>query len=144
MENKMTIIIPPEQLALIYANGEKAYPDEGAGFLFGKDGEIRQVVSIFDLPNTREEAARHDRFLVSPEDYLKGELKAEELNLDIIGIFHSHPDDLNKPSAYDLEWAQPFFSYVITSVYKGKASASRSWRMLDDRSQFIEEPIESN
>jgi proteasome lid subunit RPN8/RPN11 len=140
----MTILVPPEQLALIYANGEKAYPDEGAGFLFGHDGEVRQVISIYDLPNSREDGARHDRFLVTPEDYLEGELKAEELKLDIIGIFHSHPDSKNVPSEYDREWAQPFFSYIITSVYNGKAIESRSWLLAEDRSKFIEEPIQRN
>jgi proteasome lid subunit RPN8/RPN11 len=139
----MSIVIPPEQLALIYANAEKAYPEEGAGFLFGYDGEARKVIAVYNLPNIREDDARHNRFLISPEDYLKGELEAEALHLDIIGVFHSHPDSSNVASGYDLEWAQPFFSYVITSVYNGKATESRSWRLSDDRSKFLEENIKS-
>jgi proteasome lid subunit RPN8/RPN11 len=139
----MSIVIPPEQLALIYANGEKAYPEEGAGFLFGYDGETRKVLAVYNLPNIREDHARHNRFLISPEDYLKGELEAEALHLDIIGVFHSHPDSSNVASGYDQEWAQPFFSYVITSIYGGKATGSRSWRLTDDRSQFLEETIKN-
>jgi hypothetical protein len=52
---------------------EKAYPEEGAGFLIGGDGEVFEIVP---LANAREDEARHNRFLFTPEDYLKAELKA--------------------------------------------------------------------
>lgn len=138
----MTILISPDLLARIYANGEQAFPDEGAGFLFGTDGGARRVTAVFDLPNIREDGARHNRFLISPQDYLRAELEAERLGLDVIGVFHSHPNSPNQASEYDREWAQPYFSYVITSVYAGKATGSRSWLLSEDRSHFVEESIE--
>ena len=95
---------------------EAAYPEEGAGFLLGVEGEVKQILS---LPNAREDEARHNRFLFTPEDYLKAELKADSLGLSLIGVFHSHPDCPNIPSEYDREWAQPFFSYIITRVDEG-------------------------
>jgi len=137
----MSIVIPPNLLAKIHAHGEQAFPDEGAGFLFGKDGDRRQVSAIYELTNAREDAARHNRYLISPQDYLKGELEAERLGLDVIGVFHSHPNSPNRASVYDRDWAQPFFSYVITSVYDAKAVESRSWRLSEDRSEFVEESI---
>jgi hypothetical protein len=33
----------------------------------------------------------------------------------------------------------PWFSYVITSVQAGRAVESRSWRLSEDRSTFVEE-----
>ena len=139
----MKLMIPPDILAAIHANGEKAYPEEGAGFLFGHDGETRQVKRIYDLPNARETEARHNRYLITPQDYLKAEMEAERLGLDVIGVFHSHPDHPNLASEYDRAWAQPFFSYVITSISAGKAVESRSWRLTEDRAQFLEEVIAS-
>ncbi len=129
-------------LAQIHAHGEQAYPEEGAGFLLGADGMERSVQAIFPLSNVREEAARHNRYLFRPEDYLNAEMKAENLGLSLIGVFHSHPDHPNRPSEFDREWAQPFFSYVITSVESGKAVESRSWRLVEDRSKFVEEGIQ--
>ena len=123
----------------INAHVEEAYPEEGAGFLLGEDG---QVVYVLALPNAREDEARHNRFLFTPEDYLKAELKADALGLSLIGVFHSHPDCPNIPSEYDREWAQPFFSYIITRVDSGKAVNSRSWKLLEDRSKYEEEEIE--
>jgi len=135
--------ISDEVLARIHAHGEQAYPEEGAGFLLGADAENgkRVVTSIFPLTNSREDEARHNRFLITPEDYLKAELTADKLGLSLIGVFHSHPDHPNQPSEYDREWAQPFFSYIITTVNKGKAAESRSWRLTEDRSKFEEEKI---
>jgi len=133
--------IDPKLMAEIHAHGEAAYPEEGAGFLLGTDGEVRQVLRIWPLENSREADARHNRYLISPKEYMQGELEAERLNLTLLGVFHSHPDHPNQPSEFDREWAQPFFSYVITSVEKGQALASRSWRLLEDRSAFVEEPV---
>jgi proteasome lid subunit RPN8/RPN11 len=134
--------INEEILAQIHSHGEVSYPDEGAGFLLGSDdGEQRQVTQIFTTENAREDAARHNRYLVTPEDYLKAEITADNLGLSLIGVFHSHPDHPNRPSEFDREWAQPFFSYIITSVNEGKAVESRSWRLVENRSKFEEEDI---
>ena len=138
MADKVKLTISKDLLGQIHAHGEKAYPEEGAGFLIGSDGKVE---NILPLENAREDGARHNRFLITPEDYLKAELAADKLGLSLIGVFHSHPDHPNRPSEYDREWAQPFFSYIITTVSQGKAIESRSWRLLEDRSRFEEEEI---
>ena len=120
------------------AHMEEAYPEEGAGFLIGDEGEVKEILA---LSNAREDEARHNRFLITPEEYLKAELKADSLGLSLIGVFHSHPDCPNVPSEYDREWAQPFFSYIITRVDEGKAVSHRSWRLVEDRTQYEEEEI---
>jgi proteasome lid subunit RPN8/RPN11 len=133
------LIVPGRLIEQMNAHVENAYPEEGAGFLIGEAGEVREIMA---LSNSREEGARHNRFLFTPEDYLQAELKAEGLGLSLIGVFHSHPDCPNIPSEFDREWAQPFFSYIITRVDSGKAVNSRSWKLLEDRSKYEEEEIE--
>lgn len=125
-------------LEKITAHLEAAYPEEGAGFLLGAAGEVREIVA---LPNAREDEARHNRYLITPEDYLKAEMKAAELGVDLIGVFHSHPDCPNEPSEFDREWAQPFFSYIISRVDNGKAVSHRSWVLMEDRSKYEEEEL---
>lgn len=132
------LAISNDLIERINTHVEEAYPEEGAGFLLGVDGEVKEILP---LPNAREDEARHNRFLFTPEDYLKAELKADDLGLSLIGVFHSHPDCPNVPSEYDREWAQPFFSYVITRVDAGKAVNHRSWRLVEDRSKYDEEEI---
>ena len=132
------LVVSNHLIEQINAHVEEAYPEEGAGFLVGDAGEVKEILP---LSNAREDVARHNRFLITPEDYLKAELKADSLGLSLIGVFHSHPDCPNVPSEYDREWAQPFFSYIITRVDEGKAVSHRSWRLVEDRSKYDEEEI---
>jgi len=132
------LVVSNQLLERINDHVEEAYPEEGAGFLIGDEGEVKEILA---LSNAREETARHNRFLITPEDYLKAELTADSRGLSLIGVFHSHPDCPNVPSKYDREWAQPFFSYIITRVDGGKAVSHRSWRLVEDRSKYDEEEI---
>jgi proteasome lid subunit RPN8/RPN11 len=126
----------------IQAHGAQSYPDEGAGFLLGRaSGEQRSGVQIYAAPNVREQAARARRYLLEPQEMLKAEQAAAAAGLDVIGIFHSHPDHPSQPSEFDREWALPWFSYLITKIEKSVAIETRSWRLSDDRSQFSEEAI---
>lgn len=140
----MVLRISKELLQQIHLHGEGAYPDEGAGLLLGatENGDKR-VSQLITFANAREPSARRNRYLLTPQDYLRGEQEAARLGLDVIGVFHSHPDHSNRPSEFDREWAMPGWSYVITSVQSGKAMESRSWLLSEDRSQFLEESIQT-
>lgn len=139
----MFLEITKELLGKIHAHGESSYPEEGAGLLLGKTKENTRVVkAILKLTNAREDAARHNRYLLTAHDMMRGEQEAQRLGLDILGVFHSHPDHPNRPSEFDREWAMPWFSYIITSVNQGKAVESRSWRLSDERDDFSEETIQ--
>jgi proteasome lid subunit RPN8/RPN11 len=138
----MSLKIPQEILQRIHQHGEQAYPEEGAGLLLGElTGGNHQVREILPLANAREAPARHNRYQLSPQDYLQGEQFADSLGYAVLGVFHSHPDHPNRPSEFDRQWAWPNFSYLITSVSQGKASGSRSWRLREDRASFNEELI---
>lgn len=139
----MTLQITSDILERINANGQAAYPEEGAGLMLGtvQDG-TKRVMEIVPLENAREDGARRNRYLLTAQDYLSAEREADRLGLEVLGVFHSHPDHPNRPSQFDLEWAMPWFSYLITSVNEGIPAGSRSWLLNDDRTQFIEEPLE--
>jgi proteasome lid subunit RPN8/RPN11 len=138
----VNIEISRDLIAQIHAHGEQAYPEEGAGFLLGADTPGRQVLDLIPVTNAREAETRSRRYLLGAEDYLKAEMEADRRGLQLVGVFHSHPDHPDQPSEFDREWAQPFFSYVITGVDEGKARSSRSWRLAEDRSKFVEETIQ--
>jgi proteasome lid subunit RPN8/RPN11 len=139
----MTLKINAATLAQLHAYLESTYPDEGAGFLLGTaNGTSRQVTAILPIENAREDAARHNRFLLTPQDTIRAEDEADERGLTLLGVFHSHPDCPNVPSEYDREWALPFYSYTISRVDNGQAISIRSWRLNDDRSSYSEEVIE--
>ncbi|MGH2523437.1 MAG: M67 family metallopeptidase [Anaerolineales bacterium] len=136
------LIIHPIALRALQAHGEAAYPNEGAGLLLGRavDGS-KQVAGILPLENQWGEEEQYHRYLITPQDMLRGEAEAARRGLDVIGVFHSHPDHPAQPSGFDCDWALPWYSYIITSVEKGRAVTSRSWLLKEDRSAFDEEDI---
>ncbi len=140
--DNMLLVLGQHLLEQIRDHAEQSYPDEAAGLLLGEgDREHRRVVQVLPLDNAREAEARHNRYLLTPQDYLRGEEMAARLGLEVIGVYHSHPDHPNRPSEFDRQWAIPGFSYIIISVQGGKATESRSWRLAEDRSHFIEETL---
>lgn len=139
----MTLIIPSELMFKLRAHAETSYPDEGAGLLLGRAlDDIRIVESISEINNAREPGARHNRYLITPQDMLRAEDEAALRGMDVLGVFHSHPDHPARPSEFDRQWAMPWFSYLITSVEAGATVESRSWRLAENRESFSEEPIE--
>ncbi len=132
-----------EQANEISAHGERDYPYECCGLLLGcfaKDS-AKICAEIFPISNAREEEAKRNRFLIRPEELLRGEQYAEANQLEIVGFYHSHPDHPAVPSAYDLEHAWPVYSYVVVSVRSGRAQDLFSWEMQADRTRFNQEEV---
>lgn len=129
----------------IKAHGAAAYPFEGCGLLLGRAAaEGNVVTAVRPLPNVWPEAAgRRTRFRIDPADWRDVELEALADDLDVVGVFHSHPDHPPVASPRDLAWAAwPGYSYLITRVSGGVPADSRSWQLRPDRSGFVEETIE--
>src|SRR5437763_15771737 len=136
------IEITDEHLREIRAHGERDYPFECCGLLIGRfDGDSKVVVETYAISNAREEAAKRNRFLIRPEELVRGERYAREKSLDVVGCYHSHPDDRAVPSKYDLDHACPSYPYIVVAVDKGQAADLRSWEMECDRSRCNEEQI---
>ena len=132
------------QLEQIREHGERDYPFECCGLLVGKFlGDGRKLVrEIYPISNAREEESKRNRFLIRPEELMRGERYARERSLDVVGFYHSHPDHPAVPSGYDLDHAWPSYSYVIVSVRQRRAGDLFSWEMEADRSRFNPEQIE--
>jgi proteasome lid subunit RPN8/RPN11 len=128
----------------IRAHGERDYPHECCGLLLGRFAEngAKVCLEIYPISNAREEDAKRNRFLIRPEELMRGEKHAAARGLDVVGFYHSHPDHPAIPSGYDLEHAWPIYSYVVVAVKSGQAQDLRSWEMPADRSRFDEERIE--
>jgi proteasome lid subunit RPN8/RPN11 len=133
------IEINPSVQEKINAHAEATFPYECCGFLYGSDGENGQrvITDYIESPNSHQENQRR-RFQIVPSDYLKAERYADENNLSLLGIYHSHPDHPAIPSEHDRIQAMPFFSYVIISVMSGKTADVRSY-VLNPEFQFDEE-----
>ncbi len=126
-------------LRKILNQAERDYPYETCGLLLGRwEGNDRTVFEAFETPNVNKSRKR-DRYEISPVDYLRAEKKAKSLGLEVVGVYHSHPDHPDRPSKFDAERAFEGFSYIIVSVCEGKVVSYRSWEFCDEG--FKEERI---
>jgi len=136
------IALKAQHLSEIRQHGERDYPFECCGLLIGRfDSGSKVVAETYAISNAREEEAKRNRFLIRPEELVRGERYAREKSLDVVGFYHSHPDDRAVPSKYDLDHAWPSYSYIVVAIQKGHAADLRSWEMEADRSRFNEEEI---
>lgn len=137
------ITIGDDHLDGIRRHGEADFPHECCGLLIGKLGEggKKTVEAIFPISNAREEAAKRNRFLITPQELMRGEKHARSLGLDVVGFYHSHPDHPAVPSQFDLDHAWPVYSYIIVSVQSGRAEDLFSYELRSDRSRFDPEVI---
>lgn len=142
-----------------------AYPNECCGLLVGRrepapGSDDRTVVEVVALKNawepsllgytdSQDEPAQDqssgehsvgDRYWIDPADLLAVQRSARERGLEIIGVFHSHPDHAAVPSECDRTLAWPVYSYIIVSVMAGQVADLKSWR-LNDQNQFEPEPV---
>jgi len=155
MSPERSLFVPAGVDRGIRRHGQETYPHECCGAIVGN---ADRAVDVVPLPNTTEEGPRR-RFLIRPSEYTLAERRAQDLGLELLGFYHSHPDHPARPSQTDLDYAWPNFAYIIVSVVDGDAAlpgrsagAARAsvldngakagdmtvWYLKDDRSSFDE------
>jgi proteasome lid subunit RPN8/RPN11 len=110
------------------AHALAAWPEEACGLLLG--GPDRIVVAT---RRTANRARERDRFEIPPGELVRVAEDARSRGLDLVGVYHSHPDADPLPSAADTEGARclwrdrPSWLYLILGVRAGVVTP-RLWR----------------
>lgn len=119
------------------------YPDEACGLLIGE--QINAMLDVFEVfpSDNINRTSRKDGYEVDPKAMISAEQRARERGLQVIGVWHSHPDYLASPSEADRVAAWPQWSYVIVSVMNGVVMELRAWRLnaYHNTPRFEEERI---
>jgi proteasome lid subunit RPN8/RPN11 len=126
-------------------HAEEAYPRECCGVLVGlAEGEDRRETRAVRCANVAAGDAGA-RYEIDPHDLLRVARAARERGEAIVAFHHSHPDHPARASPADLEGAWwPLCSYVITSVERGRAGETASFRLVDGEGgrRLEPEPVE--
>ncbi|PSQ86478.1 MAG: hypothetical protein BRD42_05015 [Bacteroidetes bacterium QS_3_64_15] len=131
-------------LDAIRQHGADAYPEEGCGFLLGTvtDDGTNRVTTLHRAANRHAEN-RQRRYALTADDYRDADAAAQDQELDVVGVYHSHPDHPARPSETDLEEAPfPGYTYVIVAVHDGTPEALTAWILAPDRSEFHRDEID--
>jgi len=140
----------PEHLQTIRTHAENTYPEECCGIMLGYLTSLgKTVVEVMptdnawsaeaaDFPGDDKAYSKKRRYAIAPQVMLQAQKEARDRDFNIIGIYHSHPDNPAIPSEFDRQYAWQEYSYIIVSVQNGKAADIKSW-CLDDDHLFQEE-----
>jgi len=82
------------------------------------------------------------RFELHPDDFLAADSLARRTGLEIVGIYHSHPDAPASPSRLDRQNAQPGWSHVILALAGRTRVGLRSFRLDTATLELHEESVE--
>jgi proteasome lid subunit RPN8/RPN11 len=121
------IEITNEAWQTMVEHAEATYPNECCGAMLGSavDGK-KSVTSAITLRNAFS-GSQEARYELKPEDLLEADRAAREQKLDVIGIFHSHPDCDAYFSETDLKNSCPWYSFVVLSIKGGKFDHANSF-----------------
>jgi proteasome lid subunit RPN8/RPN11 len=152
----MTIEITSVQLKIITDWAETIYPEECCGILLGKMEFDRKIVvevipTVNDWqphhlasqskPDEEIHRTKNSRYHIPPQEIFRAQKRGRDLELGIIGFFHSHPNCPAIPSEADRNQAWEVYSYPIVSVIQGNAIDIKSW-VLDHDCVFQPEAIQ--
>jgi proteasome lid subunit RPN8/RPN11 len=135
------IRIEPEPWAAMVAHARASYPDECCGAMLGvTDGDTKIVRESVALQNAFE-GAQAARYELRPEDLLAADKAARDRHMDLIGIYHSHPDCDAYFSATDLQNSCPWYSFVVLSIQKGEFHHANSFLPNFDQTEAPKEEL---
>ncbi len=124
------IILSQTDKKILSEYSENQKPNESCAILFGKNN---QVLDLFLTENIEESPVN---FTISNKQLIEGYKVAEEKKMDVIGIFHSHPDSDAYPSNTDKKFMQS--NPVVWIIYSGINKNFKAYLLESD---IIEIPI---
>lgn len=135
------IRVNQEAWDLMVAHAESTFPNECCGAMLGTiDGDVKSVTKAVAIENAYS-GAQGARYELRPEDLLEADRQARAAGLDLIGIFHSHPDCDAYFSKTDLENSCPWYSFVVLSIKGGKFDHANSFLPNADQTAADKEEL---
>ena len=110
-------------------------PLEACGVLAGKQARAEKMIGVLN------QAQSPVRFVMDPYEQLHAFDWIESNGLDLVGIFHSHPDCDAYFSKTDLQNSCPWYSFVVLSIKKGDFDHANSFLPDADQTRADKENL---
>ena len=127
------IILSTSHLEILTNHAESERPNEACALLFGKEDTVTE---IFLTKNTENSPVN---FTISNEQLIEGYKRAEEQNVEVIGIFHSHPNSEAVPSKTDEKFMEA--NPVAWIIYSGTENKFRAYTLESKIREILIETI---
>jgi proteasome lid subunit RPN8/RPN11 len=135
------IRIEPDAWQEMVRHAKSTFPNECCGAMLGAiDGDNKTVKRAVALENAHT-GPQQERYELRPEDLLRADREARQAGMDLIGIFHSHPDCDAYFSQTDLKNSCPWYSFVVLSIKNGEFDHANSFLPNADQTAADKEPL---
>ena len=101
---QQAILLSKDHVNILAKHAKEASPNESCAILFGKIEKNHFRVKDVFLTNNIENSPVN--FTISNDELIKVYQEAEKRKLDVVGIFHSHPDSEAYPSMTDQKFME--------------------------------------
>lgn len=130
------LVISRDLANLVFLDGVERYPNEACGIILGEvRGEDFLSREIVRSTNLSEDPMR---YVLDPKDFIRAQEYADERGLEIIGVYHTHPDHPPIASQHDFQAAVEGLVYLIASVWEGRENGGMRAYILSERGTFLE------
>lgn len=104
----MALYLSQELVTALLCHAQAVFPLEACGYLAGRDAVGQRVYPLSNM----EQAS--DRFRLDPAEQFRAVRDMRQEGLELLAVYHSHPQAPAWPSAEDIRWAHdPSLSYLI-------------------------------
>jgi len=121
------ILIEDGAWRLMVSHARTTYPEECCGAMLGVIEGGRKTVRLAVPLENASNGLRRARYELRPEDLLEADRQARRQGMDLVGIYHSHPDCGAYFTETDLKNSCPWYSFVVLSVRAGEFDHANSW-----------------
>ena len=107
--------IPDNIFEQMLTQAKAEAPIEACGILAGKDGVVEKFYKMTNADQS------NDHFTMEPEEQFKVIKDIRAVELEMLAVYHSHPESPARPSAEDIRMAfTPNTIYVILSLQQAE------------------------
>jgi proteasome lid subunit RPN8/RPN11 len=135
------IRIEQEAWDAMVRHARATYPNECCGAMLGSNDGADKIVKTSLVLENAFDGSQAERYELRPDDLRKADHEARARGMDLIGIFHSHPDCDAYFSDTDLKNSCPWYSFVVLSIQNGEFHRAKSFLPNADQTAADEEEL---
>lgn len=98
------ITLSKNHVDILIRHAKQNEPNESCAILFGKSNDGKFLTSDVFLTENAEPSPVN--FTISNDDLIKAYKESEKKNLEVMAIFHSHPNSAAYPSSTDRQYME--------------------------------------
>ncbi|MCE5309927.1 MAG: M67 family metallopeptidase [Acidobacteriales bacterium] len=128
------LCVPASIWEEVASHALEVYPEECCGALLGAKDRVERLIRLANSSETD----RRRRYRIDPAELLDATQQARKLGMDVLTVYHSHPDSEAYFSPEDAANACPWYRYLVVAVRDGQIRAAKSYQWDAARGSYVE------